>query len=89
MKGDAEQLISEAINLLGEHSSSRKTKKDKEDPVISSDQTSRDNQKLEVQDAIEMARLNIASEQEKAEADRSKDTIPERSFWFKLAEQKL
>jgi len=89
MKPDAEQLISEAINLLGEHSSSRKAKKDKEDPAISSDQPSRDDQKLEVQDAVETARLNIASEQEKAEADQSKDTSPERSFWFKLAEQKL
>jgi len=89
MKRDAEQLISEAINLLGEHSTSRRPESDKQEPASSEDRTGGDDQKLEVRDATETARSNTASEQEKAEADRSKDTSPERSFWFKLAEQKL
>ncbi len=89
MKKDAEHLISEAIDLLREHSSSRKPENDKQEPAISADETGGDDQKAEVRDTAEMARPSIASEQEKAEADRSKDTSPERSFWFKLAEQKL
>jgi len=89
MKGDAEQLISEAINLLGEHSSSRKSRNNKEKPASSADQTGKYDLNLEAQHATEKVRTDIVDKEEKPEDDRSKDTSMERSFWFKLAEQRF
>lgn len=95
MKGDAEQLISEAISLLEEDLTAEKPKNPTEEPARPVDQTDKDSRDFKAHDIMTTGRRLVdeqerkESEIEKAEIDRSKDESPERSFWFKLAEKKF
>ena len=90
MKGDAENLITEAMELLDEPSNSGRAESR---PI----EHKEDDRSIEVQDQpMEEARgqeAMVAPEKidfplEKAEVDQpKKKKEPERSFWFKLAEQ--
>jgi len=93
LKGDAEQLISEAIELLGKASSDKKAKNHVEEHPGPMDQSGKDDGDMEVQDTIVMGRRLVDEQKKKdsgieeAETDRPKKKSPERSFWYKLAEQ--
>jgi len=87
---DAGHLISEAIELLGEASSSAETK----EKTVNTMHGTRDDGNAEVQDVVKtrVEKQRRISEQVKAgfdtEAspiDSSKSMSPEQSFWFKLA----
>ena len=88
MKGDAENLIMEAIELLDEPSNPGRTEsrpiEHKEDPKMEvQDQPMEEASGQEAMVAPEKIDFPI----EKAEVNQPKKKEPEKSFWFKLAEQ--
>ena len=87
---DGGHLISEAIELLGETSSSAETK----ERIMSTMHQTRDDGNVVAQDVMErrVKRQRRIGEQVKADfdieaspIDSSKSMSPEQSFWFKLA----
>jgi hypothetical protein len=89
MKGDAENLITEAMKLLDEPSDSGRAEsrpiEHKEDPKMETpDQPMEETRGKEAMVTPEKIDFPI----EKAEVDQPKrKKEPERNFWFKLAEQ--
>ena len=80
LKEDAEQLISEAIELLKETSSPtenamRRTQQDVQSPTMP----------RRHKDEKDKTSFDI----DKTEVDRSNSVSPEQSFWFKLADSLL